>query len=1076
MAFINSIHQFKQTIMGFRKKNSCTSLWCKNLKKLSWRWAMVPLLLLSVGTAVGQQKNVTGSVRGDDAKPLSGATVKVAKTGVSTTTDANGRFSIPVNTGDKLIITYVGYQGQEVVIGSDSSIEVLLPNDNTTLEDVVVVGYGTQKKATLTGAVSTISGDELKTTKTQNVQNMMTGKVPGVRVVQKTSEPGDFSNEFDIRGFGSPLVVVDGVPRGTLTRLDPNEIESISVLKDAAAAVYGVRAGNGVVLITTKRGKSGKANINYSNFLGFQQPIGLPSPIGAIDRYTLFNERSMHNVDAPTITYNEDDFAPFLDGTRTSTDWYGMVMKKSAAQSQHNLSISGSSKDQAIDYFVNTGYARQDGYWKSNSLRYDRYNFRTNLNAKITEDLTAGVKINGIYEIKQNPTLPSWEIFRALWRAQPNEQYFANDNPDYLNRLSFVHPGAFSDDEISGFAKDKNTWLQGQVSLDYSIPFVEGLTARGSFAYDTRFNDNQNFRKKFDVYQYNAADNSFNPATNNAPNQVRRAYGNNPSTLLQVSLNYDKTFGEVHNVKGLFLYEEGKSSGDNFYALRELGIPLPYLFAGITQNQVALADAGGIFQNATRAYVGRVNYDFAGKYLAELSFRYDGSSRFPKNKRWGFFPAASVGWRISEENFIKDNESLAFIDNLKIRGSYGRVGDDSAISYQFISGYDYPFNGNGQGLPGGHVIDGQFINSLGFRIAPNPNITWFTTDMINVGLDAEMWNGKLGVTLELFQRDRSGLLGNRTVTVPGMFGTPLPQENLNKDQTRGIELQLSHKNMIGDFRYSISGMVALTRTKIMYAERNRDGNSYSNWRNNPLERYNDIWFGYGYTGQFQNYGDIANHSYFVGRGVLPGDYIYEDWNGDGVLDDMDRHPIATSINPNSSSASGGGARRNIPLMTFGTTFNFDYKGFDLNLLFQGGAMSYVSYGEQLIMPLAFDGNALDIFMDRWRPTDPTADPYNPATQWTQGYHAFTGTVINENSRRAIQNGAYVRLKSAELGYSLPKSLLDRAKIEGVRVFANGYNLFTVTGVKGVDPEHPSEVYGYLYPLSRTFNFGISLTF
>lgn len=1063
--------------MGIINNNSCKLLSQKRVKSIFWLHMLgTILLLLSVGTVYGQHRNVNGTVLGTDLKPLTGATIKVANSDKTTSTDQSGSFSIQASSTDRLIVTYIGYLQKEVPVGNNQNLRIELVADNNTLEDVIVVGYGTQKKETLTGSVSSITGEELTTTKTQNVQNMMTGKIPGVRVVQKTSEPGDFSNEFDIRGFGSPLVVVDGVPRGTLTRIDPNEIESISVLKDAAAAVYGVRAANGVVLITTKKGTSGKTNITYSNYIGFQTPIGLPKPIDAIERFTLFNERSMHSVDGPTLTYNEDDFAPYLNGTRASTDWYAEVMKPTAPQSQHNLSVSGASKDQAIDYFINTGYANHEGYWKSGSLRYDRYNFRTNVNAKITDRLTAGVKVNGILENKRTPTVQSWEIFRMLWRAQPNELYFANNNPDYFNRLTFQHPGAFSDDNVSGFSKDRNTWLQSQASLDFKVPYVEGLLARGTFSYDTRFNDNQNFRKEFDVFNYNEADNSYSPGSNNGPNQVRRTYGNTPSTLLQLSLNYEKSFNEVHNVKGLFLYEEGKNSGDNFYALRELGIPLPYLFAGITQNQEAKSNADGIFENATRAYVGRVNYDFAGKYLAELSFRYDGSSRFPKDKRWGFFPAASVGWNISQERFIRDNPSLSFINNLKLRASYGRVGDDSAISYQFISGYDYPYSGNNTALPGGHVFDDQFINSLGFRVAPNPNITWFTSDLKNIGLDAELWSGKLGITFELFQRSRSGLLGSRTVTVPGMFGTPLPQENLNSDETSGLELQLSHKNRIGEFGYNITGMVSLTRTKITYQERNRDGNSYNNWRSNPMNRYNDIWFGYGYEGQFQNYDEIANADFFTGRGTLPGDYIYEDWNGDGVIDGMDVHPIATSINPNSTEVGGAGARRNIPLMTFGTTFNFDYKGFDLNLLLQGGALSYVSYGEQLIIPLAFDGNALDIFLDRWRPEDPTADPYNPATKWLSGYHAYTGTVINEQSRRAIQNGAYLRLKSVELGYSLPKPIINKVGVSDLRFFANGYNLLTITGVKGVDPEHPAEIYGYLYPLSQTFNFGVSLTF
>jgi len=1026
-----------------------------------------------------QEITVKGKITDKNGDPLIGAIVKIKGSSGGASTDANGQFTISAPPNSLLTISYIGFAQKDVQVSNANfnNLNVILTEERLDLDEVVVVGYGTQKKATLTGAVSSISSEELNTTKTSNVQNMMTGKLPGVRVVQKTSEPGDFSNEFDIRGFGSPLVVVDGVPRGTLTRIDPNEIESISVLKDASAAVYGVRAANGVVLITTKKGQSGKPRITYSNYIGFQKAIGLPKPIGAIDRYTLFNERSMHSVDGPTLTYDDDDFAPFLNGTRTSTDWYGEVMNSTAPQSQHNLSLSGASKDQSIDYYMNAGYASQEGYWKSGSLKYDRYNFRTNVNAKITERISASIKLNGIVEDKMNPIVPSWEIFRMLWRAQPNEPYYANDNPDYLYKPTFLHPGAYTQKELSGYAKDKNSWIQSQLSLDYKVPFIEGLLARGMFSYDTRFNDNLNYRKEFDVYDYNAASGDYVPSSNNGPDQVRRSYGNTPSTLLQLSLNYDKTFRGVHNVKGLLLYERTKNSGDNFYASRVLGIPLPYLFAGISRDQVANSDINGIFTNATAALVGRVNYDYKGKYLAEFSFRNDASSRFPEIKREGFFPGVSLGWRISEEGFIKNSPALSFINNLKLRASYGQVGDDSAVAYQFISGYDYPYiNGSNSGLPGGHVFDGDFINSIGFRVTPNPNITWYTSDTKNIGLDAEFWGGKFGLTFDAFRRSRSGLLATRLVTVPGIFGNPLPQENLNSDETNGMELALTHRNTLGNFGYTVSGNVALTRTKIIFQERNRDGNSYSNWRNNSTNRYNDIWFGYGYVGQYQDFNQIANYDVFTGRATLPGDYIYEDWNGDGVFDEMDIHPIATSINANSTAAAGADARRNIPLMTFGMNLGLDYKGFDLNLLFQGGALSYVSYGEQLRQPLAFDGNALDFFLDRWHPVDPKADPYNPATEWVSGYNAYTGTVINELAERSIQNGAYIRLKSAELGYSLPKSILSKAGVQSLRVFANAYNLFTITGVKGLDPEHPAEVYGYLYPLSQTFNFGASLTF
>ena len=1028
------------------------------------RVARMPVALTVSGT-VSDENNVT----------MPGVNVIEKGTANGTTTDSNGKFSISVSDAESvLLFSFIGYQTQEISVQGQTSITVILKNDITTLEEVVVVGYGEQKKVTVTGSVASVKNDEIMTTKNQNVQNMLTGKVPGLRVIQRTSEPGQFDNQFDIRGFGNPLIVIDGVPRDNIARLDPNEIESISVLKDASAAIYGVRAANGVVLVTTKSGAPGKAKIEYSTYYGTQNPISLPKPVGVIDRYTLANEKSMHNVNAPALRYLDADFAPFLEGQRQSTDWYGMVMKNSAPQQQHNLSVSGASMDKKVDYFINMGYLFQDGYWKSGDLNYDRYNVRLNINAQITERLKASMKISGTMEEKNAQTGAGMhEVYGALWRAQPNEQYYANDDPAYLYKTAAMHPGAITDADISGYRKDNNTWIQSQFSLDYKVPGINGLTARGMFSYDQRFNENKNFKKAYSVYSYDVASTTYIPFVNNAPETFSRNYYKLPTQVMQLSLNYANTFFKNHNVKLLALYEEQVRSSDNFSASRQLGLPLDYLFAGVSLNQVGNSDINGIYKNSNKGLVGRLNYDYKGKYLADLSFRYDGSSKFPPAKQWGFFPAVSVGWRISEEPFFQD---ISFVSNLKVRGSYGTMGDDGASQYQFISGYDYPYNGSDQGLPGGYLLGGSFVNALGFRSSPNPNITWYTVKTANAGIDADFLNGKVGLTFDIFRRNREGLLGNRLVVVPGSFGATMPQENLNSDQTSGLELALSHKNRIGDIGFSISGNIALTRTKNVYIERGRFGNSYDNWRNNQSARYNDVWFGWGYNGQYTSYEQIANYGVYTSRAALPGDYIYEDWNGDGTIDEADRHPIATTLNPTSTDAAGDNAKKNYPLLNFGLTLSATYKHFDLSALFQGAGMSYVAYKEMLVEPLAFDGNALSPFMSRWHPADPKADPYNPNNQWIPGNYAYTGTNVDENSSRNIQNASYLRLKSLELGYSLPKSVISKVGIYNLRIFFNTYNLVTWTKAKVIDPEHPSELYGYMYPLSRTTNVGLTVTF
>lgn len=1020
-----------------------------------------------------QQKKITGTVKDNAGSPIPGATVMIKGTNKGAATDANGQFVLSnLNSDDMIVFSFIGMKSIEIKVGNQTTINAVLADESIGIEEVVAVGYGTQKKVTITGAVASVKSEEILATKSQNVQNMLTGKIPGVRVVQKTSEPGDFSNQFDIRGFGSPLIVIDGVPRDNISRLDPNEIESVSVLKDASAAIYGVRAANGVVLVTTKKGVKGRAKIEYTGFYGNQTAIGLPKPVGAIERFTLMNERGMHNVNSPTPAYNDNDFAPYLDGTKQNADWYNMVMNENAPQYQHNLSVSGSSSDAKIDYFINMGYVNQGGFWKSNDLNYDRYNLRSNINAQITERLKASVKLNGIMDEKNSPQDDAWTIFKALWRAQPNETFYANNNPDYLLKTVAEHPGAMSNADYTGYKKNSSKWIQSQFELEYKVPYIDGLKAKGMFSYDTRINDNTSYKKLYNLYNYNSADDTYTPFGYNSPEQLTRTYNTNPSSLLQFSLNYNRKFNKVHNVSALLLYEESTRSADNFYATRELGISMPYLFAGKALNQVANSNIDGIWKDSNKGFVGKFNYDYNGKYLAEFSYRYDGSSKFPKDKQWGFFPAASIGWRLSEENFVKNLIPASVLNNLKIRASYGKMGDDGASSYQYISGYDYPYNGSNQGLAGGFMFGGSFVNSLGFRNSPNSNITWYTVNIANIGLDADFWNGLLGFSLDVFQRDRDGLLANRLTSLPGTFGSIMPEENLNSDQNKGFEIALTHRNKIGELGYSIAGNISVTRTKNMYQERALSGNSYANWRNNRSYRYNDVWFGWGYEGQYQSYQDIVNSDVYVSRSTLPGDYIYEDWNNDGVIDDMDRYPIATTTNPTSEVQD----KRNYPLMNFGLTIALNYKGFDLNLLFQGGGMSYVAYGQQLSAPLAWDGNALQTFMDRWHTADPKADPYNPNNKWISGYWANTGTSVDDNSMRAIQNGAYMRLKSAEIGYTLPKAWVNKMGIKGVRFFANGYNIFTITGVKGLDPEHPADLYGYMYPISRTINTGATITF
>lgn len=1042
----------------------------KSISSLKITWLSIVAMLMFVVLPISAQNvTVKGTVLDSNGEPIIGANVTVVgNKSLGTITDFDGNFNLSAPATSTLEISFVGYVTKRVKLTGKTSYQINMQEDAETLDEVVVVGYGTQKKATLTGAISSIGNEELIATKNQNAQNMLTGKVPGVRVIQKTSEPGEFNNQFDIRGFGSPLIVVDGVPRGDMERMDPNEIESMSVLKDASAAIYGVRAANGVVLITTKKGDSSRPKVEYNMYYGIQTPAEVLEPVGAVDRMTLFNEKKMRDLVNPSRKYTDDQIAPYLNGEKVSTDWYEAIMKNSAPQQSHNVTISGGSEK--VNYFISMGYMDQKGFFTSDVLDYNRYNLRSNISAQVTKNLRLGLKLSGVIDSREGHSKDSWEIFKNLWRSAPDQSIYANNTAPYFQDPESAddNPMALIDTDATGYKKRGNKIFNSTFEAEYAVPKVKGLTVKALFSYDTKIYDQTKWTKAYNIYQYNEAADSYTSA-NRLSTQLERTSNNSWSTLWQASINYDNTFGG-HHVSGLLLFEEAHSEGDGIFASRYFSIPLPYLFAGDTEGQVG--NSSGIHESASQGLVGRFNYDYKGKYLAEFSFRYDGSSKFPSDGRWGFFPAASVGWRISEESFIKDN--LSFVDNIKLRASYGKMGDDSASDYQFISGYDYPntSGGSNNNYPTGYVFGGAYTNALGFRAVPNPNITWYTVKTLNIGLDADLWNGLLGFTFEVFKRDRDGLLADRLTTLPGTFGSKMPQENLNSDRTKGFELEIRHANKIGDFRYNVAAQVSMTRGMRCYYETNPAGNSYDYWRNRSLNRYNDIWFGYGEAGRYTNYNQIFN-SYYTDSSTLPGDYIYEDWNGDGTIDDMDKHPIATTTN---ATASNWQDKKNYPLMNFGLTIGANWKGLDLNMLLQGSAMSYIAYGEQLSAPLQFDGNALDMFLDRWRPIDPNAHPYNPATEWISGYYAFGAKTPDANSEFMIQKGDYLRLKSIELGYTLPKQWLAPLGVKNLRVYFNAYNLLTLTDVKGVDPEKPTELYGYMYPMNKTYNFGANITF
>ncbi|WP_312791561.1 TonB-dependent receptor [Sphingobacterium sp.] len=1049
------------------------------LRRYPWQWTLSSLLLLSPMATFAQQQQVEGKVQTSNDKPIAGASITDLRTGQTTSSDGQGRFKINASPGDKLVITFVGYRKTEMIVGQQRLMDVLLNEDNTDLEEVVVVGYGTQKKASLTGAISSVNNKEITVTKNENVVNMLAGKMPGVRISQQSSQPGSFESNIDIRGMGEPLIVVDGIPRDKdyLSRMDANEIESVSVLKDASAAVYGVRSANGVLLVTTRRGSNedGNFEINYSYNRAWQKFLYVPNTVDALAYMQLKNEQigrdfnSNYPAKMPNI-FGPADFEAYQNGIKKTSNYVDAAFDKVSPQYQHNLSINGGGKK--VNYFFNLGHMDQMGAYKSKSLNYNRWNFRSNIDAQITDRLKASLDLGGYADETNQPRTDIWAVYKQAWRQRPIVPIYVNDNPLYPNfeMIDNENPVVVTDSKQTGYRKFLRKQFNGIIALDYKVPFVEGLNAKATYNYDFKYSDNTDFKKSYFLYSYTPpvydgngqiiTPEKYNAHEKNAPTTVRRSSYPDTHSLMQFSLNYNRRFAEKHQVSGLLLFVEEYNKWDSFYAQREIMVNSEYLFAGEDKNQ--LANMEGIGERTARGLVGKFNYDYLGKYIAEFSFRYDGSSKFPKESRWGFFPAASVGWRISEEGFIKNNYN--FINNLKIRASYGKLGDDrSAGNYpSTIVGYALEPNETGW-IFGGNLVNGALPTAI-----PNPNLTWYTSKTADVGLDMDLWNGKLGLTFDYFNRNRSGLLATSLDLIPGTVGANLPQENLESDRTFGYELSLTHRNKINDFNYFINAQVSSTKSQFVNRVESKAGNSYDNWRNRYSNRNKDIWWGKEYAGQFGSYEQIYNHPTLVSSGTLPGDYYYQDWNGDGVINDADNHPIATY---------------NMPLINYGFTLGGSWRGLDLTMNFQGAAKVYVQYSEVLAGPLQFDGGALTQFLDRWRPVDAGTDLFNPSTQWLAGYYPSTGSAMAEGTR-AVQNASYLRLKTLELGYSLPQQWLKTLKIKNLRIYASAYNLLTWTGLKYTDPEHPGSAGGsssgdidvYKYPINKTYNIGASIKF
>jgi TonB-linked SusC/RagA family outer membrane protein len=948
-------------------------------------------------------------------------------------------------------------------------------NDVKKLDEVIVIGYGTTKKVTYTGSVATVSSKDIVKNGSPNLTDALVGRLPGITVVRPSGNDPGSSAAFNIRGMNtlndgshsnSPLIIIDGVQRNfaagmsetdAFASLDPNDIENVSILKDAAAAaVYGARAANGVILITTKRGKQGKPTINYSFLLGTDKPTRMPTPLNSGDWATLYNEAQTNDARLTDGSipasfkplYSASDIQKFRDGSDpdhyANTNWIKEVLKPTAQQQQHNLSVSGGNN--SVRYFVSLGHLNQGGFVDNYSFK--RYNLRSNIDADINKTLRVSVDLAGTYSETSSPPDYSYNIFGNIMKASPVYPNRLQSDPSKFGVVVGANDryNPYLAATQAGYNLRKNTAIFSTLSAVQQLPFVPGLSLKGLLSFNKTAGYNKSWSKKSTLFTDDGLyykDNTFNGGylSENIP-QFQ-------SLTSEMHLNYTRSFGK-HDVSGLLLYTQTKDENRNTMASRRefLSTAVDELFAGESTGQDVDSD---IAESARRGLVGRVNYAFDNKYLLEANFRYDGSSNFPPNSRWGFFPSFAAGWNISEEAFIKNNAALSFIDLLKIRASWGQLGNDRiSTSFAYLDQFDMAWYKIAMG--------DKLVSVITPSALSNPAITWEKATTSNVGFEAQLWGGLLGIEADYFKKRTTDILAQPTLAFPFTFGASLPLLNNSIVRNEGFEIALRHQQKIGDFTYSIRPNIGYSASTIEYMPENQ-----ANINLVKSGRSQDYYgFGYQALGLFQSYEEIKNSPKQTFGNVQPGDIKYADISGpdgkpDGKIDAFDRTRIGNS---------------SIPKITYGIAVEAGYKGFDLSVLFQGAGKASLNLsgdpGWAFASNLLVLGSAYEHHLDRWTPENPNA--------------SYPRLFLNSSNNKLtssywLKDASYLRLKNITLGYTLPKEILTRVGISHLRVFASATNLFTWDNLKIYDPELRSGFNtGAYYPLQKSYNLGVNVRF
>ena len=992
-------------------------------------------------------KTIKGKVSDTTGAPLPGVTVIIKGSTNGTVTDYDGNYVLSdVPSGAILVFSFIGMDTQEKTVGNILVIDVVLQSNTIGLEEVVAIGYGVQKKATLSGSVTNLEGEKLAESPVTNVSQGIAGRLPGVVATSNGGEPGYDGTTLRIRGvntFGNaaPLIVVDGVPGRSLDRIDPSTIESVAVMKDASAAIYGAQAANGVILITTKRGTIGKPSVKFSYNYGMARPTKLPELTNAAEYATLLNEIDEYNGANPR--YTNEEIQKFSDGSDPwgypDTDWFGETLKPWSDQTYGNVSIDGGSE--FVKYFVSISEKSQDGFYKNSASRYNQYDFKSNLDVKINKYLKLFINTTGRFEDRNFPVRSAENIFRMIMRSKPTmPAYWPNGLPG--PDIEFGDNPVVISTKQTGYQRDKRYIFNGDFGVDFSVPGIEGLTVKATASLDKTFRFNKVWQKPWYLYTWDRE--SYDE--NGIPLLVKGQKGftdprlsesmeDNQSILLNGILNYKKSIGD-HSINLMAGAEKITGKGDSFSAYRRyfLSDAIDQLFAG---GQEEINNDGSGYEEARLNYFGRVNYSFQNKYLAEFVWRYQGSYIFEESSRFGFFPGVSLGYVISEENFWK--QKIPFINYAKIRASWGETGNDLISAYQYLA--TYTLNGLNYYTNGGATANQGLYET---RI-PNTGVTWESAVQKNIGIDMQFLDGKFALTADYFVNTRDDILWSREATLPSTSGVTMPAENIGKCENKGLDFSLDYHKRSGELKFGAGINGVFSKNKILYWAKSPGAPKYQQSTGRPIGAslyYNAI-------GVFKDQAAVDAYPHW--DGARPGDIIFEDYNKDGVIDANDRvmHDISSA-----------------PTFTGGLNFDVQYKGFDLSVLFQGATGGVFYYDSES----GDFANYFKSFYDkRWTKENPNSKHPRTFNRTAEYWKSNSNTYW-------LHKTDYVRLKNIELGYTIPKSITQKYLIQNFRMYISAFNLLTYSpDMKDFDPENTSSR-GYNYPLNKVINFGFNITF